>query len=262
MQTRAGRARLEGRPKLLKPTVQDQLAADVLRQPTQQLALDLVEPEAPTLDNFVVGDNAELIACLRQCLRGEGPQFIYIWGPPASGRTHLLRSLTPSQRWRVPEFDPAVVLYTVDNVEQLDDEDLERLFHLMNAVRSRPGTRLVAAGAGPAAQLSIREDVRTRLCWGLSYRVRYLPDALAEAEFVRQARARGLEISPEAARWVSEHVPRDMRGLRDFLDKMDRRSMQTKRRVSFSLLNECLQSLEADRRHATQLPRQAAVRKP
>ena len=76
---------------------------EVLRQPTQQLALDLIEAEAPTLENFVVGDNAELIESLRRCRAGAGPQFVYIWGPPGSGRTHLLRSLTPSQRWRVPE---------------------------------------------------------------------------------------------------------------------------------------------------------------
>ena len=220
---------------------------EVLRQPTQQLALDLIEAEAPTLENFVVGDNAELIESLRRCRAGAGPQFVYIWGPPGSGRTHLLRSLTPSQRWRVPEFDETVPLYTVDNVELLDDDDLEKLFHLMNAVRSHPGTHIVVAGAQPVAGLTIREDVRTRLSWGLTYRVHYLPDDLAEAEFVRQARARGLEISPELARWVSEHAPRDMRGLRAFLDKIDRCSMQTKRRVSFGLLNECLQSLERSR---------------
>ena len=122
---------------------------EVLRQPTQQLALDLIEAEAPTLENFVVGDNAELIESLRRCRAGAGPQFVYIWGPPGSGRTHLLRSLTPSQRWRVPEFDETVPLYTVDNVELLDDEDLEKLFHLMNAVRSHPGTHIVVAGAQP-----------------------------------------------------------------------------------------------------------------
>ena len=126
---------------------------EVLRQPTQQLALDLIEAEAPTLENFVVGDNAELIESLRRCRAGAGPQFVYIWGPPGSGRTHLLRSLTPSQRWRVSEFDETVPLYTVDNVELLDDEDLEKLFHLMNAVRSHPGTHIVVAGAQPVAAL-------------------------------------------------------------------------------------------------------------
>lgn len=221
---------------------------EVFRQPTQQIALDLIEPEAPTLENFVAGDNAELVAALKACRAGLGPQFIYIWGPPGSGRTHLLRSLTPFQRWRVPEFDESVCLYTVDNVEQLNEEDLEKLFHLMNAVRSHPSARLVTAGAHPVRELAVREDIRTRLSWGLAYRIDYLPDVLAEGEFVRLAQARGLRISPEFSRWVSEHGPRDMRGLREFLDKIDRRCMQTKKKVSFALLNECLQSFNAERR--------------
>lgn len=74
-------------------------------QPTEQLLLNLVEPEAPTLDNFRVGSNAELLAALRDCKKGLGPQFIYIWGPPGSGRSHLLRAITPTQRMRVPEYD-------------------------------------------------------------------------------------------------------------------------------------------------------------
>ena len=82
---------------------------------------------------------------------------------------------------------------------------------------------------------------------------------MAEAEFVRLARARGLEISAEQARWVSEHAPRDMRGLRAFLDKIDRRSMQTKRKVSFALLNACLKSLIEEKAHLPNIAAQDNV---
>ena len=217
----------------------------MLPQPKEQILLDLIEPEAPTLENFVAGDNAELIAALKMCRAGAGPQFIYIWGPEGSGRTHLLRALTPQQRWRVPEFDEFTNLYTVDNVGQLDDEDLDKLFHLMNAVRSHPQTRLVAAGSVPVAQLSIREDICTRLSWGLVYRLRFLPETAARDEFVRRAQARGITISPDQARWVIERCPRDMRALRQFLDTIDRRGLQEKRRVTTALLQSCLQQVKS-----------------
>lgn len=212
----------------------------MLTQPRDQLLLDLIEPEAPTLENFVVGENAELLQALRHCRAGMGPQFIYLWGPAGCGKTHLLRALTPLQRWRVPEFDDEVNLYTVDNVNLLDDEDLEKLFFLMNAVRSHPQSRIVVSGSVPVAGLTIREDVTTRLSWGLVYRIAYLPGDLAQAEFLRLAKNRGVEMSAELAKWVIEHCTRDMRGLRHYLDTIDQYTMRTKRRVTLALLQECL----------------------
>ena len=69
---------------------------------------------------------------------------------------------------RVPEYDEQTLFYTVDNVERLDDEDLERLFFLMNDVRSHPQAHIVCAGTIRPADLNIREDVKTRLMWGLT----------------------------------------------------------------------------------------------
>lgn len=216
----------------------------MLTQPREQLLLDLIEPEGPTLENFVCGDNGEVVAALKNCLAGEGPQFIYLWGPSGCGKTHLLRALTPCQRWRVPEFDESVALYTVDNVEELDEDDLEKLFYLMNAVRSHPDTRIVVAGNAPVAELNLRQDITTRLSWGLVYRVNYLPGDLAQAEFERLAKERGIEMSPESAQWVLWHTSRDMRDLRRYLDVVDRYAMRTKRRVTLPLLQECLQQFQ------------------
>lgn len=68
-----------------------------------QLALDLHKVAAPTLDNYVVGDNAECLACLRALAGGDRRrQIVYLWGQPGSGRSHLLRALAGSA-----DADPA-----------------------------------------------------------------------------------------------------------------------------------------------------------
>ena len=190
-------------------------------QPTEQLLLNLVEPEAPTLDNFRVGSNAELLAALRDCKKGLGPQFIYIWGPPGSGRSHLLR----------------------DNVERLDDEDLERLFFLMNDVRSHPQARIVCAGTIRPADLEIRDDVKTRLMWGLTYQLRYLSADEAGEEFLRLARERGIEFDSAQRRWIEARCPRDMRGLRRFLDAVDEKAVREHRRITTVLLDATLKDV-------------------
>ena len=217
--------------------------------PTQQLLLNLVEPEAPTLENFRAGGNVELLAALKQCRDGSGPQFIYIWGPPGSGRSHLLRALTPTQRMRVPEFDDFTRLYTVDNVERLDDEDLERLFHLMNDVRSHPAARLVCAGCARPSELAVREDIRTRLMWGLVYQIKYLPAEEAVDEFLRLARERGIEFDAAQLHWIRVRCPRDMRGLRRFLDAVDERAVREQRRITIPLLDAALKEVNSEMRY-------------
>src|SRR5688572_19948239 len=58
----------------------------------KQLALDLVSLPLPTLDNFIAGRNGELLANLRRfAARPAGECFLYVWGRPGSGRTHLLK---------------------------------------------------------------------------------------------------------------------------------------------------------------------------
>lgn len=215
-------------------------------QPTEQLLLNLIEPEAPTLENFRAGPNAELVAALRECACGRGPQFIYIWGPAGSGRSHLLRALTPTQRMRVPEYDEYTLIYTVDNVEKLDDEDLERLFFLMNDVRSHPASRIVCAGTIRPADLAIREDVKTRLMWGLTYRLQYLSADEAGDEFLRLAHERGIEFDETQKRWIEARCPRDMRGLRRFLDAVDERAVREQRRITTALLDAALREVTGD----------------
>jgi len=65
----------------------------------KQLALELASSPAPSLDNFVVGENAEVVAAMRALARGDGDErFVYLWGGKGSGRTHLLRAVL--REWR------------------------------------------------------------------------------------------------------------------------------------------------------------------
>ncbi len=207
----------------------------------EQLALPLVEPEAPTLENFVPTGNEEVVAALKKCRAGEGPQFICLWGPPGSGRSHLLRALTPCQTRRVPVFDEAVPLYTADNVDKLDEEDLENLFILMNEVRSHPGTHLVSAASKPPQQMTdVRPDVTSRLSWGLVFEMHRLPAKEAICEFVRRCTGRGIDLKPEVIHWIETYCPRDMTNLVRLLNAVDTYALQQKRRVTVALLQQRL----------------------
>lgn len=208
----------------------------------EQLPLDLIEPQAPSLDNFVVGENAELIAALWKTLQGKGPQFVFLWGPEGSGKSHLLRALTPTQRGVVPQYDVAQKLYTVDNVHSLTDDELESFFGLMNYVRSDPASRLVSAAAMPVSEMTgMRDDIKSRLAWGLTFAVQPLSSEDCQTEFMRLAADRGIEMTEDVADWVRVYCPRDIRSLKHFLDRLDRYALERKRRVTRRLLFELVQ---------------------
>jgi DnaA-homolog protein len=222
-----------------------------MTQRPQQLALDLLQPPRPSFDSFVVGRNAEAVAALRATAAGSGERFVYLWGSPGSGRSHLLQAVTaegPSRSCSAAdapiEFDPSVRLYLIDDVERLSEAGQHRLFVLLNEVRAAAGAAVVTAGDRAPAQLALRGDVRTRLGWGLVYQLHELSDAEKEDALRAHAAARGIALPPEVLAYVLTHMPRDMRTLMAVLDALDAYAMAAKRAITVPLVREWAQSAE------------------
>jgi len=214
----------------------------------RQLTLDLVRPLTPSLDNFVVGRNAEAVAVLRAIAAGRGEPFVYLWGERGSGRTHLLAALASARAAAlaaedsaIPGFDDATRLYLVDDVDTRSAEEQQRLFVLMNEVRSNPGAALVTTGGAPPAQLALRDDVRTRLAWGLVYQLHALSDEEKARALEEHARSRGLALSHDVIAYLLNHMPRDMRTLVAILDALDGYALAAKRAITVPLVREWAQ---------------------
>jgi DnaA family protein len=216
----------------------------------RQLALALTRPPEPSLDNFVAGPNAELVERLREAARGEqGESVIYLWGAPGSGRTHLLRATVSAARdaaYADPQADLdslAARLIAVDDVERLDEARQIALFKLINRARESGGTVLAASNA-PPAQLALRDDLRSRLGWGLVYQLRAPDDADKALHLRAEARRRGLELSDEVLAYLLARLPRDLRSLVAIVERLDRHSLERRRPLTVPLAREALR--EAD----------------
>lgn len=170
--------------------------------PPRQLALQLLADAPPRLDNFVPGANAECLAMLAALADGTATtRLVYLWGLPGCGRSHLLRALAearPGARRLGPDvppaafaFDPAVPLWAIDDCQDLDDERQQALFALVNGVRDQPQAVLVAAGDRPPRALALRDDVRSRLGWGLVFELAPLSDDDKARALARLAHERG-----------------------------------------------------------------------
>lgn len=210
----------------------------------RQLALDLLQPAAPTLQNFVVGRNAEAVAVLERLLAGTGSdRIVYLWGPPGSGRSHLLQALTAGGaacRWQPGGPADAAGISVVDDVEGLDEPAQVALFNRLNAVRAEPTAACVAAGGAAPAKLPLREDLRTRLAWGLVYQLQPLADSEKAAALRAQAQARGLAIGGEVIDYLLTHLPRDMRTLAAALEALDGYALARQRPLTVALVRQWL----------------------
>ena len=192
----------------------------------RQFALELSPPSEPSLENFVPGANAELLARLREFRSGAFPDVIlYVWGGTGSGKTHLLRAAGRE--------------HTVDDVERLDEAAQIALFNTINEAREAGG-RVLAAGNAPPAQLPLREDLKSRLAWGLVYEVKPLTDE-ERARYLRgEAERRGMRVPAEVIGYLLTHVRRDLPTLTAILDRLDRVSLEQKRQITLPLVRELL----------------------
>jgi DnaA family protein len=210
-----------------------------------QLALDLLQPLQPTLDNFVPGRNAEAVEALRRLIQARLPdRVLYLWGEPGSGRSHLLAALARmpgAWRWSPQDAPESPGLSLVDDVDALDADAQVALFNRLNGVRQVQSTACVVTGPAPPAQLALREDLRTRLAWGLVYQLRPLSDDEKAAALAAHAASRGVTLSDELIPYLLTHLRRDMRTLVAALDALDAHALAARRALTVPLARDWLQ---------------------
>ncbi|MFL9711011.1 DnaA regulatory inactivator Hda [Methylobacillus sp. Pita1] len=201
----------------------------------KQLLLDIQPPAAPSLDNFVTGRNAEALFQLRRTvLENDDARFIYLWGETGCGKTHLI------QACNALASASGLDMICVDDVHVLSDDDQVALFDLYNQLRESGG-RLVVSGIAAPGQMGLRDDLATRLAWGLSYQLHPLSDEEKTQALKNHAEARGMKLPDEVLDYCLRHLRRDMPSLIATIDALDEWSLTDKRAVTLPLLKQLLQ---------------------
>ncbi len=239
----------------------------------RQFALDINQVPKPSLHNFLPNGNEALIDALSQSVASwnapsktlshsiEGRWF-YWWGVDGAGCSHLISAITnqaeqqgvdsirlypnePSS-WVDVEYklsapiNSVPIILTVDDVDHLDAHQQASLFRMLNSVHASPHTFTYLSGHAPPAQLVLREDLRTRLGWGLIFEVHPLSDSEKVEALSRAAKERGLILSNDVLPWLIHHFYRDMPSLMALLDALDAYSLETKRAITLPLVRELL----------------------
>jgi len=195
----------------------------------KQLLLDIKPAAAPSLQNFVAGRNAEAIASLNAALSQQNqPKFIYLWGETGSGKSHLLSACE------------AIGARVVDNVHLLDNDAQIVLFNTYNQLKEA-GNILITTGLHAPTQMGLRDDLATRLAWGLVYQLHPLSDDEKATALKQHAKERGMKLPDEVTDYCLRFLRRDLATLMAVLDALDKWSLTEKKPVSVPMLRKLLQ---------------------
>lgn len=221
-----------------------------------QLPLSLQAPENARFDNFIAGDNQQLIFSLEN----KQESLIFLWGENGSGKTHLLQALTDHYQenglnalYMPLQIDDDFTPELLEGLEMMDLvclDDIhtimghpgweEALFHFFNKIRDNNG-RLVLAADNSALNLNIAlPDLKSRLTWGLTYQTKTLSDADKIKVLKLRAYQSGFEMTDEVANYLLKHASRELTALIKLLAKLDYESLVKQRKLTIPFIKSYL----------------------
>lgn len=226
---------------------------------TPQLPLALRYPPDQRLDTFVA---APVGACeqLQALATRAGGDWVYLSGPSGVGKTHLLLATCAAAEsaGRRATYLPMIAAAgrLRDALEALEGNDLlaldglhaiaghrddeVALFDAHNRARSAGITLVYASRENPDALPLGLPDLRSRLSQCTRVTLVSLDDEGRREVLRQRAHRRGLVLEEAALEWLLKRVDRDLAGLTNMLDRLDRASLAAQRRITVPFLRQAL----------------------
>lgn len=226
-----------------------------------QLALRLSRKPNSDFASFLAGNNRQLLDRLRQvCASGDPGHWVFIWGAPQSGRSHLLqasaqlaedsgfsafylsgqeaRATSPLLLENLASFQ----MVAIDDIQLLlGERDWEEaLFHLYNRLKDSGAVLLVSADGAPRQLQAALADLQSRLSAMEVYQVAALDDGDKVALLQLMARQRGFLLSDEVISFILTRSDRTLGALQAVVERLDHQSLQEKRVITIPFVKKVM----------------------
>jgi DnaA family protein len=226
----------------------------------EQLPLGVRLRAASSFASFQPGENSALLAALELGAREPRQPPLWLWGPPGSGRSHLLQAscartgearrragyLPLAEPWPTPallgglEALDLVCLDDVDCIAEVADWQAA-LFRLYNDLAERGGNLVLSAARPPQALAVALPDLASRLAAAVVWQLRPLAEAEQALALQARARALGVELGDEALQYLQRRLPRDLGTLCAALDRLDGAALAQQRKLTVPFVRAVLQ---------------------
>lgn len=231
---------------------------------SSQLVLNVRLSSEATFGAYYSGPNAEavnsLAAMANRSTQWAGESQIYLWGAPATGKTHLLQALCQefSRRdmssvylpLRMFESGDTAILSDLGGLALVCVDDLDvmvnkpewelGLFNLINVSRQAGHSLVLASQQNPSHLRTGLADLGSRLVWGPVFKLQSLDDNGKLNALRAHAKQRGIVFSDEVGRYLLNNFPRDLVSLLQVLDRLDESSLAAKRRLTVPFIKSVL----------------------
>ena len=231
-----------------------------------QLALAVQLPDDETFESFYYGANDVVLKQLQSFVHSlteqeaEQPSGFYLFGLSGVGKSHLLHavcsyaaSLKLSSLCLSFKELKQLSIEVVDGLEQIDIiclDDLEliagdenwqcAIFDLYNRVVEQ-NKRLIITGTKSVNELNLTlPDLVSRLSWGYTEQIKPLTDDNKIATLQYRAKQRGIMLQDDVARYLLNHLSRDMFSLINALDTLDKASIRLQRKITIPFVKDVL----------------------
>lgn len=224
--------------------------------PVQQIPLTLTWPEHATFQNFIAGHNERLVMHVFETAQGRGGFCTYLYALHAGlGRTHLLQAACHAATQlgktavylslRHTHYSPQILegmesvsLVCLDDIEQIAGQASweETLFDLYHRAQEQEACLLISGRGLPKEVSWGLPDLQSRFASADIFQVQALSDEEKILVLRQKAHVRGLVLSKEVGRYLLSRFPRDMHGLTNTLDVLDRAALSAQRRLTIPFI--------------------------
>ena len=178
---------------------------------------------------------------------------IYLWGPSAVGKTHILIAtikkflnlnkevidmsfIDDNDTFNLGSID----LFFLDDIERADDKIQNNLFNIFNMSENENATIFIT-GNLPPNQMSLRPDLRTRLAQCLVLNLKELEDEEKKDVLLKRSYFMGINLKLEIIDYLLKNYNRNMHELIKLIEKIDKESIIQKKRITIPFIKSYLE---------------------
>lgn len=233
---------------------------DRIKTAPEQLALRFPLRLGASFANFVQDEAKAQVAQLQDFLRQPQESFLYLWGAPECGLTHLLHAACHAVEEAGDQaiYMPLAALGSdlgaaLEGLEQyslvcLDELELVAgraeaelaLFHCFNRIRDQQ-SKLIIASHQPVRGLGLTlPDLESRLQWGMTLHLPALSDTVKGRILQQRALERGIVLPEDVVAYIMKRSERSLSQLLEILEQLDRASLSAQRKLTVPFVKQSL----------------------
>lgn len=218
----------------------------------RQLLLDLAAEPRFLAEDFIVGPSNERAYAMIEAWPSWPGEALLVVGPRGSGKTHLgaiwarrAHAWTVRRAELASENLPRLLTPPALLVEDAHEPgDEAALFHLINAAKLRRSHLLLTAVNEPALWNLATPDLLSRLRLAPAIQIDEPDDELLRMVIVKLFVDRQLVVDAGVVETILTHAERTFAGARGAVERLDRHSLASQRRLTRALAREVLRGAE------------------